>query len=562
MHIINVDRITINHAGRVIFKDLTWAIGDADRVGLVGPNGAGKSSLLKAIVGDVPLDQGKITRMRGQSVGYLPQEVNLPEGQSVLDVAMVMPPALAQVEAELARFEHQLGDPAVYNNSAALERVLAGQEKALTTYEHLDGPRHANKVRELLLRLGFAQADFNLLTDTLSGGQKKLVALIRLAVESPDVLLLDEPDNHLDLVAKSQLEAFINNYEGAVIMVSHDRYLLDGVATQIAELADGRLTLYKGNYTAYATERELMRLRQRQAYTAQQKEITRIEEAIKRFEHWARIVVDERHIKQARSRRKMLDRMEANGEIIEKVTERRTMDLQLTGSRGSTKALELKGLSMAFGDDFLFYNLNLLLRHGERIGLVGPNGAGKSVLFKLILGELEPLEGTIKVGPSARIGYYAQEHQTLADWLDRTPLERVRNLAEIPEGDAIAFLGKFLFSYTMACQPISTLSGGEQSRLQLACLMLQQPNLLLLDEPTNNLDIPSIEVLEGALDDFQGSTLIISHDRYFLDQVVDRVVELNDGSLEAYEGGYTDYLAAKTQRALPKAELKQKTRTR
>jgi ATP-binding cassette, subfamily F, member 3 len=329
-----------------------------------------------------------------------------------------------------------------------------------------------------------------------------------------------------------------------VIVVSHDRYLLDEVATQIAELADGRLTLYKGNYTAYTTERELRRLRQQQAYTAQQKEITHIEEAIKRFEHWASIVVDERHIRQARSRRKMLDRMEANGEIIEKVVERRQMDLQLDGWRGSTKALEIKRLSMAFGDDLLFMDLNLLLLHGERVGLIGPNGAGKSVLFRLILGELEPLDGIIKLGPSIRIGYYSQEHQTLTPWLQRTPIERIRDMAPMNEGDTVAFLGKFLFSYEQTRQQIGTLSGGERSRLQLACLMLDKPNLLLLDEPTNNLDIPSAEALEHALDDFEGSILVISHDRYFLDQVVDQVVELDHSMLRRFQGGYTDYLAA------------------
>jgi ATP-binding cassette subfamily F protein 3 len=328
------------------------------------------------------------------------------------------------------------------------------------------------------------------------------------------------------------------------VIVSHDRYLLDEIATQIAELADGKLTLYKGNYSAYTTERELQRLRQQQRYVAQQKEIARIEATIKRFERWASIVVNERHIRQARSRRKMLDRMEANGEIVERVVERHQMDLQLNGWRGSTNALEVKRLSMAFGDDLLFADVSFLLRHGERVGLIGPNGAGKSVLFRLILRELEQLDGLIKLGPSIRVGYYAQEHQTLAAWLHRTPIERIRDLAPMSEGDAVAFLGKFLFGYQQTRQPIGTLSGGEQSRLQLACLMLGQPNLLLLDEPTNNLDIPSAEALERALDDFEGAVLVISHDRYFLDQVVDQVIELDGGALHSYQGGYTDYLAA------------------
>lgn len=547
MHIINIDRITINHAGRVIYRDLSWAIGDWERIGLVGPNGSGKSSLLRAVAEQITPDAGSVVRMRGIRVGFLTQDVSLPSGRTVLEEALTPPAPLAAVESQLTRIEARLGDPAVYGNPDRLAAALTQQERLLEEYERLGGSAHTTRVRALLVRLGFSPEQFDLLTDNLSGGQKKLVALIKLAMEAPEVLLLDEPDNHLDLNAKRQLEEFIKTYPGTVIIVSHDRYLLDEVATEIAELSDGKLTLYKGNYTAYTTERELRRLRQQQMYTAQQKEIMRIEEAIKRFEQWARIVVNERHFKQARSRRKMLERMEANGEIIDRVIERRRMDLQIQGGRGSQKALEVNNLSMAFEQNLIFVDLNFLIRHGERVGLIGPNGAGKSVLFRIIQGQYPPSEGIIKVGPSTRIGYYSQEHQTLATWLESTPIALVRDLAPISEGDAVAFLNKFLFSYGQCSQPICTLSGGERSRLQLAALMLQNPNLLLLDEPTNNLDIQSVEVLEKALDEFEGAVLTISHDRYFLDQTVDRLIELRDGVMKTFEGGYTDYLAAQGQ---------------
>jgi ATP-binding cassette subfamily F protein 3 len=451
---------------------------------------------------------------------------------------------LARVEAELSAIEEQLADPNVYNDPDSLTRVLERQEGILEQYERLGGPSHTNTVQGLLQQLGFAPEEFDLPTEVLSGGQKKLVALIRLVVEAPDVLLLDEPDNHLDLAGKRRLETYLRSYQGAVVIISHDRYLLDDVATQIAELEKGTLTLYEGNYSAYVNERELRRLRQQQMYTAQQKEIQRIEETIKRFEIWAKVYENEKAARQAHSRRKMLDRMEANGEIIERVTERRDMELQLNGWRGSTKTLEITDLTMAFGENILLLDLNLLVRHGERVGLIGPNGAGKSVLFRLILGELEPVAGEIVVGPSTRIGYYAQEHQTLAPWLDRTPLDLIRDTVAKSEESAVALLLKFLFTYEQTRQPIRTMSGGERSRLQLACLMLQQPNLLLFDEPTNNLDIPSMEVLEQALEDFEGAMLVISHDRYFLDQTVDRVVELDEGHLQSYLGGYTDYLVA------------------
>ena len=378
MHIIQLDHVTVNYAGRVIFRDLSWAIGDHDRIGLVGPNGAGKSTLFRAIVGDVRPDEGTIIRSRGICVGYLPQDVVLPSDRTMLDEALIPPPELARVEARLTEIETSLADPDIYNHADKLTRVLERQEQLLETYERLGGPSHNNTVRDLLLRLGFSTEDFALQTGTLSGGQKKLVALARLVIEAPDVLLLDEPDNHLDLAGKRRLETLLRSYAGAVVIISHDRYLLDDVAAQIAELDNGQLTIYQGNYSAYATERQLRRLRQQQAFLVQQKEIVRIEAAIKRFEHWASIVVDERHIRQARSRRKMLDRMEANGEIIERVSERRQMNLQLNGWRGSTKALEIAGLSMAFDDDVLLLDLNLLIWHGERVGLIGPNGAGKS----------------------------------------------------------------------------------------------------------------------------------------------------------------------------------------
>ena len=259
--------------------------------------------------------------------------------------------------------------------------------------------------------------------------------------------------------------------------------------------------------------------------------------------------LSERHARQAASRRKMLARMEASGDLVDAVAERRLMDFQIEGGRGSTKAVELKDVAMGFGDDLLFVGLNMLIQHGERVGLVGRNGAGKSVLFKLILGEYSPLEGVVKVGPSTRVGYYAQQHETLGAWYRRTPLDLVRDLQPMSEGTAVAKLLKFAFSYEQVRQPIHSLSGGERSRLQLLALVLQGPNLLLLDEPTNNLDIASADVMESALEDFEGAILAISHDRYFLDRIVNRILELEDGALSEYPGGYSDYVREKARRA-------------
>ncbi len=544
MHIVNIHNLTINHAGREIFRDLLWSIGHRDRVGLVGPNGAGKSSLLKALVGDVIPDSGQIIIPSTVEVGYLPQEVTLPGGDTLLAAALVLPPRFARIESQISELESALTRPEIYEDSSRLGETVEQLEQLTTHYDQMGGNMYPTRIKEILFRLGITEADFDLPAATLSGGQKKLVALARLAVSKPDLLLLDEPDNHLDLAAKQHLEMFIRGYNGAVIIVSHDRYLLDEAVTQIAELEDGRLTLYHGDYSTYATERELRRLKQQQMYVSQQKEIARIEAAIARFELSARTYIDERSARQARSRRRMLDRRAEAGEIIEKVSERRLMQLQIEGGRGSRQALEINELMMGFDDDIVLYDLNLLVRHGERVGLIGPNGAGKSVLFRLILGQLEPLAGEVKIGAGTRVGYYSQEHQTLGNWLNATPIDLVRDVRPMAEGAAVNLLLRFAFTYDQCRQPIRTLSGGERSRLQLLRLTLEAPNLLLLDEPTNNLDIQSCEVLEEALHEFEGAILTISHDRYFLDRTVDRVEVLEHGILTGYIGGYSDYLNA------------------
>lgn len=536
--LVNLDKVSVSFAGRVIFSGLSWEIQAGQRVGLVGPNGAGKSTLLKLIAQELSPDEGNIFRLSGLTWGRLAQEPVMPEGETVLSAALTAVPAIAALEQTLARLEAQMGDPDVYEQPAALAKVLAAHEKALAQYDLLDGPRYVSRVKDVLGRLGFDQSQWATPAKLLSGGQKKLVLLARLVVQNPQLLLLDEPDNHLDLPAKRNLERLIAAYPGCVVIISHDRYLLDEVTSHIAELENGRLTLYPGNYTAYANERALRRLRQQQMYAAQQKEIGRIEAAIKRFELWASVVVNERHIRQARARQKMLDRMDK----VEKVSETRRMTLEMAGWRGSNKVIELEKVRKTFANGrTIFSGLNLTLWHGERVGLVGPNGAGKSVLLKQLLDPEAISGGQIKIGPSSKIGYYAQEHETLDD--DQTLIDAIRLTAPVSRETAVAFLHRFLYTYDQMQQPIGNLSGGERSRLQLARLVLEKPNLLILDEPTNNLDIHSIEVLEETLEEFVGTVLVISHDRYFLDKVVDRVVELRNGRLAEFLGGYTDYLA-------------------
>jgi ATP-binding cassette, subfamily F, member 3 len=536
---LNLDGIGIALAGRQIFDNISLELQIRQCVGLVGPNGAGKSTLMKIMSGEWAIDSGNIFRKPGLTWGRLEQEPALPSNRTILQEAMTAVPQIAKVESELEELEQQMGRPETYGDPSKLEKVMRKHEKLLAQYEQLEGARYASKVRETLTALGLGADRWDTLTEHLSGGQKKLILLAKLLVQEPHLLLLDEPDNHLDLPAKRNLEKIINAYNGCVVIISHDRYLLDGIATHIAELENGRLTLYQGNFSAYANERELRRLRQQQLYAAQQKEIANIEAAIKRFELWASMVVNERHIRQARSRRKMLDKMDK----IEKVSETKRMKLNLAGWRGSKKVIELVNVTKQFDNGkTLFTGLNLTLWHGERVGLVGPNGAGKSVLLRQLLDPEGISGGEIKIGPSIKIGYYAQEHETLDD--KRDLISEIRQTAPVSRETAVAFLLRFLFTYDQMQQPIAKLSGGERSRLQLAKLVLEKPNLLLLDEPTNNLDIPAIEVLEETLDEFVGTVLVISHDRYFLDKTVDNIVELHAGKLTPFDGGYTDYLDA------------------
>lgn len=554
---VNLDRVTVTYISEPVFENLSWEIHDDRVVGLIGPNGCGKSTLLKLIAGELTSDTGFTVRKKDLTIGYLRQEPRLEPGRTVWQETVAALTGLACVEAELASVETRLADPAVYGDERALTRALDRQARLLDEYERLGGPGYEGRVRSTLRSLGFAEVDFDLPVDVLSGGQKKLVGLARLLVTQPDLLLLDEPDNHLDLAGKAFLGRFIRGYRGAAIIVSHDRYLLDMVADEIVELEGGRLAHYPGNYSEYAFEKQSRLLRQQQLYQVQQKEVKRLEQAAKRLLTWGAVYDNVKFIRRGKNILKRLERMDR---LDRPVLERKRMGLELEGWRGSNKVLEIVDLDKVFSadpkgfeskplgssdDTTILAGLDLLLWRGERVGLVGPNGAGKSLLFRLILGQETASGGEIKIGPSVKVGYYAQEQETL-DY-DRVLIDTVRYAARLSENGAVNFLGRFLFSYEQARGLVGNLSGGERSRLQMALLMLSGANFLLLDEPTNNLDIPSAEVLEDALSDFEGTVLVISHDRYFLDRVADRIVELDEGALTEYIGGYSDYRAAKGQ---------------
>ena len=554
---ITISNATLILGAHTIFRNLSWEVQHDQKIGLIGPNGAGKSSLFKLIIGEhSPEKGGTVIKAKGVTVGYLPQHPEFDPERTALALALEGNPRVAEIERELQRVEEKLGTQEVYNNSKSLERALDAQHQLLEEYESLGGMNYASRVRQLLRGLGLPETDFEKPILALSGGQKKLIGLARLILMRPSVLLLDEPDNHLDMPGKAYLEGLINDYPGAVVIISHDRYILDAVATHIAEIEDGKITTFTGNYTEYIVDKEERLARQEELYQIQQREIGRLEMALKRYKLWTQF-----NDKFASRMHAMEARIERIEKIERPVLERRKMDFILNGWRGSNQVLEFVDVSKCFplptspwpaaqllnGDDVrakdreILKDINFLIRHGERVGLIGANGAGKSVLLRLILGKEHPTNGEIKIGPSVKVGYYAQEHDTLD--FNQTLIDAVRLAGNMSESNAVSFLIRYLFTYQQATQRIGSLSGGERSRLQLALLVLSGANFLLLDEPTNNLDIASAEVLENALNDFNGTVLVISHDRYFLDQTVSRIFALENGRIAESIGGYSDYAA-------------------
>ena len=535
--------VTRIHGGRTIFRGLSWSLQDGEKIGLVGPSGCGKSTLLRTLAGVDPPEAGVATLRRGAKVAYLPQEYTGQPGRSAFDELLAAGGDVSALERALNQAEQRLADPATLANPDAFDRVLHEHADLLEKFEQAGGGAMRNRAEALLRSLGFDEDAWSRPMELLSGGQRKLIGIARCLLSEPDLLLLDEPDNHLDLDRKAMLEKVIRQFPGCAVVVSHDRYLLDEVANVICELDSSRelgihLRRWEGNYTSYVSQKELALLKQQQDFVAQQKEITRLETAIARFKLWASIVIDERHIKQARNKQRQIDSMD---KVERPVLERRKMRLAFRPTnRGGAKTLEFRNLSKAFGEKIILRDANEIVLNGERIGIVGPKGAGKSVLLKLILGQLPADSGEIWTGPSVKTAYYAQEHETLD--FRQTPIEAIREVRPMYEGEAVAQLQRFLLPYDATSQPIAKLSGGEKSRVQLARLMQLNANCLLLDEPTNNLDIPAAEVLEEALEKFAGTVIVVSHDRYLLDRLVDRVIEVRDGNMRSFEGGYSYYL--------------------
>jgi ATP-binding cassette subfamily F protein 3 len=527
---------------RTILDGLDFDVEPGARVGVIGPNGGGKSTLMRILAGLEQPDAGEAAQRRGLRIAYLPQQVEGDE-RSALATVHASRPDLAELEAELARVTDQLGG--LTDDLDRMTRVLRRQEQLVERWTAAGGPSFEGRARALLLDL-LDEDDLDKPTRALSGGQRKLAALAACLAQDPDVLLLDEPEAHLDVEARERMEQLMREFDGAVVSVSHDRYLLDETVSQIAELDGGRIRMWPGNYSAYTLARELELQRQQQLFVTQQKEIARLEEAIRRFEDWARRVVNERHIKQARNKQRQIDRME---KVDRPVLERRKIALELRPhARGGERVVALRGAGVELKGNPVLVDVDLEIVRGERVGVVGENGAGKSVLLRTLAGVLEPTEGERVAGPSIRFGHLEQDRRP--DDPAATPLDLVRRAAPISEGEAVSRLMKFLFSYEQVRRPLATLSGGEWTRLQLLLLMLRGANCLLLDEPTNHLDIDSVEMLEDALERFGGTAVFVSHDRYFLDRMADRILEVEGGDVRSTEGGWSYWRARAAQTAV------------
>jgi len=537
---VNLDRTKVIYHDTPIFADLSWEIHDDRCIGLIGHNGSGKTTLLRLIAGQIQSETGFIIRKDGLKIGYLQQHPQYHEEKTVLAEVVESHTDLHLVAQQLEEVEARLGDPQVYENDSRLSKALEQQEQLLDQFQILGGAGFEGRARSILRKLGFSEEDMDLPVRVLSGGQKKLVGLAILLVQSPDLLLLDEPDNHLDLRGKKILERIISEFAGGVIIVSHDRYLLDLVCDEIAEIELGKIQVFQGNYSEYMFDKQLKHARQQILFAAQQKEITRLEQAAKRLLVWGKVYDNPKFSKRGTNILKRIDKMD---KVEKPAAERERMALRFAGWRGSEKVLEVSNLKKTFnqfeqGEKVLFDNIDLFIQRGQRIGVMGPNGCGKSILLKTILGESEAAKGSIEIGPSVKIGYYAQEHETLPS--DKTLIDTVRFAGNFSEREAAAFLDKFLFTYRQGQTRVRELSGGERSRLQLALVMLQHPNFLLLDEPTNHLDIQSAEVLEAALESFEGTVLVVSHDRYFLDQVATHIAIMESGGLTMETGNFTE----------------------
>ena len=550
MIVLSAQNVAKSFGVNEVLKDVSFTLQQGERMGLVGVNGCGKSTLMRIIAGLESPDSGEISMARGTRVGYLAQQDMVTHGASVwAELEKVYEPVF-DMEKRIRSLEAEMEH--AHEDAARFSRLSSEYDRLCRTFEEADGYAWKSLVSGVLNGLGFKPSQYEQSVDSLSGGEKTRLCLARLLLQKPDLLLLDEPTNHLDMETLQWLENYLSAYRGSVLVISHDRYFLDHVCTCMVEILMGSSEQYGGNYTRYIAQREERFETRIRAYELQQKEIERQQAIIARYRMFNR----EKSIRAAESREKALERMEK----LDKPVDERSIRFHFEARRRTGEdVLMMREVSKSFGEKHLFSGLTLHVRAGDRVALIGPNGVGKSTLIKLIVGEEAPDTGFIRYGANVDIGYYDQHQSTLHP--EKTVLDEVWDrFPRMEQSDVRGALGMFLFTGDDVFQPIKTLSGGEKGRVALTALMLRKDNVLLLDEPTNHLDMDSREVLEDALSDFGGTIITVSHDRYFINRVANRIIEMRPDGVTEYIGNYDDYVERKS-RPVEQEAVAGKTRT-
>lgn len=532
--ILACQNITKAFGEHVVLKDASFHIEDREKAAIVGINGAGKSTLLKIIMNEMPADDGQVVLSKGRTIGYLAQHQEMESGNTIFDELLTVKQDVLSLEAGMRQLELDMK----HADGEELQNMMEQYTRLSHDFEQQNGYAWKSEITGVLKGLGFSEEDFAKRVDTLSGGQKTRVSLGKLLLSHPDIIMLDEPTNHLDMNSITWLETFLMNYQGAVIIVSHDRYFLNRVVTKIVEIDQGTVTTFLGNYTDYAQKKAQLREARMQAWLNQQREIKHQEDVIAKLKSFNR----EKSIRRAESREKMLDKIE----VLEKPTEvRADMHIELEPRITSgNDVLTVQGLSKAFPPQTLFTDLNFEIKRGERVALIGSNGTGKTTILKILNDVLPADSGEFRLGSRVQIGYYDQEHHVLH--MEKTIFEEISDAYPTLTGTKIRnVLAAFLFTGDDVFKKIESLSGGERGRVSLAKLMLSEANFLILDEPTNHLDIVSKEILENALNHYTGTVLFVSHDRYFINTTATRILDLCDCTLTNYIGNYDYYLEKK-----------------
>ncbi|WP_062106557.1 ABC transporter ATP-binding protein [Bacillus niameyensis] len=551
MMLLQIQQLTKYFGAELILSNIKMEIKSKDRIALVGRNGAGKSTLLKIIAGQLSHESGQIVKPKDVTFSYLAQNTGLESTLAIWDEMLSVFEDLRKMETEIRNLELAMSNPVIYENQEQADRLLKEYDKLQVNFKEAGGYQYEADIRSILHGMRFYEQDYQTSISTLSGGQKTRLALAKLLLKKPDILILDEPTNHLDIDTLAWLEQYLQGYEGAILIVSHDRYFLDKVVNQVYELSRHEITNYHGNYSKYLQQKAEIYERDMKRYEKQQDEITKMQDFIQR--NLARASTTKR----AQSRRKQLEKIQ----IMDRPNEgEQSANFSFDIERQSgNDVLKIRDASIGYKDQPLATNIAIDIWRGDSVALVGPNGIGKSTLLKTIIQKLQLLSGTIEYGANVTFGYYDQEQAVLSSnktvlqelW-DRYPLKQEKEIRTT--------LGHFLFSGDDVLKTVSSLSGGEKARLALAILMLEKANVLILDEPTNHLDLDSKEVLENALVDYPGTILFVSHDRYFINRLATKVIELSSNGTTEYLGDY-DYYVEKKQEMLELAKLEEEKKT-